>query len=58
MDWDSEKECFESFSREMSEFYAVKKSLFVCSRTDSDQVSGFSLILLFFWLRKMIRCLC
>ena len=42
VDWDSEKECFDSFSREMSEFYAVKKSLFVSSSTEADQVSSFT----------------
>jgi DNA mismatch repair protein MLH1 len=37
VDWDAEKECFESFSREMSSFYAIKKSLFASTDENSEQ---------------------
>ncbi|XP_053374339.1 DNA mismatch repair protein Mlh1-like [Mercenaria mercenaria] len=37
VDWDSEKQCFESFSREMSNFYAMKKSLFASTDDSSEQ---------------------
>ena len=39
VDWDSEKDCFDSFSKEMSEFYAIKKSLFASSSEKTGQVS-------------------
>ncbi|XP_033762877.1 DNA mismatch repair protein Mlh1-like [Pecten maximus] len=35
VDWDDEKRCFDSFARETSNFYSVKKSLFVPAE-DSD----------------------
>lgn len=28
VNWDSEKECFETFARETSQFYSMKKSVF------------------------------
>ena len=36
VNWDTEKECFESFARETSEFYSTKKSLFVQREEDAD----------------------
>ncbi|KAH3719211.1 hypothetical protein DPMN_062043, partial [Dreissena polymorpha] len=37
VDWDSEKGCFETFSREMSHFYAIKKPQF--ARSEDSQTS-------------------
>lgn len=37
VDWDAERECFETFSREISSFYAMKKSLFTTTGSDTDQ---------------------
>ena len=28
VDWDSEKECFDTFAKETSDFYSMKKDLF------------------------------
>ncbi|WAQ94718.1 MLH1-like protein, partial [Mya arenaria] len=36
VDWEGEKECFESFSREMASFYAVRKPLFASSTAAND----------------------
>ena len=36
VNWDTEKECFESFARETSEFYSTKKSLFLQREEDAD----------------------
>ncbi|XP_052803937.1 DNA mismatch repair protein Mlh1-like isoform X2 [Mya arenaria] len=36
VDWEGEKECFESFSREMASFYAVRKPLFASSTAAVD----------------------
>ncbi|XP_064613647.1 LOW QUALITY PROTEIN: DNA mismatch repair protein Mlh1-like [Liolophura sinensis] len=42
VDWESEKACFESFARETSEFYCVKKSLFSAAhqKKSSEQSPG------------------
>jgi len=37
VNWDSEAECFESFAREMSYFYCVKKSLFTKSGPEEEK---------------------
>lgn len=35
MNWDSEQECFESFSRELSSFYAVQYDPYLVDSTKS-----------------------
>lgn len=36
VNWDSEKDCFDTFARETSDFYSMKKSMFCTPHTDSD----------------------
>ena len=36
VNWDSERECFDSFARETSDFYSVKKSMFPNKDPDSQ----------------------
>lgn len=40
VNWDSEKECFETFSREMSNFYAMQKSLFISPDEETDETDA------------------
>ncbi|XP_071157795.1 DNA mismatch repair protein Mlh1-like isoform X1 [Mytilus edulis] len=37
VNWDSEKECFDTFARETSEFYSMKKSMFQDKNSDSQE---------------------
>ncbi|XP_013404163.1 DNA mismatch repair protein Mlh1 [Lingula anatina] len=37
VEWDTEKECFETFARETSEFYAMKKDSFQLLKEDSSE---------------------
>ncbi|CAC5418695.1 MLH1 [Mytilus coruscus] len=37
VNWDSEKECFDTFARETSDFYSIKKSMFQDKNSDSQE---------------------
>ncbi|XP_063421128.1 DNA mismatch repair protein Mlh1-like [Mytilus trossulus] len=37
VNWDAEKECFDTFARETSDFYSMKKSMFQDKNTDSQE---------------------
>ncbi|XP_052094943.1 DNA mismatch repair protein Mlh1-like isoform X2 [Mytilus californianus] len=37
VNWDSEKECFDTFARETSDFYSMKKSMFQDKNSDSQE---------------------